>query len=235
MLRPEGERIGLERLQGAVGTADLELVVLTGGEARHEQLPDAAVAPQAHRVTAPVPIVEVADHADPAGIRRPDREAVAVDAVEGAGMGPEHAVDEVAADLAQAVDLVLLQRGTEAVGIVAARRRAVPGLDLDLVERAALALHAGDVESVGMHALERQALAAGEQPGALGLGQDRADLPGAGTDLMRSEHAEGVAVIGGHHRGDGLGGQVRVAGLGDGATGARCAALSGRRFRRPGG
>ena len=46
-----------------------------GRDARQEDLPDAALAAQAHRVAAAVPAVEVADHADPRGVGGPHREA----------------------------------------------------------------------------------------------------------------------------------------------------------------
>ena len=112
LLGREGDGIGLQRHQRAVGPADLELVARAGLEARHEQLPDAAILPEPHRVAPAVPVVEVADHADLAGVRRPDGEAEAVDAVELARLGAEHPVDEVGADLAQGGDVVLLDRAS---------------------------------------------------------------------------------------------------------------------------
>ncbi|GJE81764.1 hypothetical protein CJNNKLLH_3118 [Methylorubrum thiocyanatum] len=149
-------------------------------------------------------------------------------------MGAEDAVDEIAADLAQALDLALFEGGAEPVGIVAAGAAAVPGLDLDLVERAPLALHARDIEPIRVDTLERDGLPAGEQAGGLGLGQDRADLPGAGRDLMRSQHAEGVAVVGRHDGGDRIGMEVAVAGLRRGAAHPGRSTIAAQRIRRPG-
>ncbi|MDF9865063.1 hypothetical protein M2437_004045 [Methylorubrum pseudosasae] len=148
-------------------------------------------------------------------------------------MRAEHAVDEVAADQAQAVDLALFERGAETVGIVTAGAGAVPGLDLDFVEGSTFALHARDVEPVGMNALERDALPARDEAGCLRLGQDRTDLPGTRRNLMRPEDAERVAVIGRHHGRNGIGMEVAIARLRGGAahTGSPLAA---KRIRRPG-
>ena len=52
-------------------------------DAGQEHLPDAGLDALAHRVAAAVPAVEVADHADARGVRRPDREGDAVDALDG--------------------------------------------------------------------------------------------------------------------------------------------------------
>ena len=74
--RPLGQRghgVGLVA-PAAVRPADVVLVPRARHHPGHEQLPDAGAAQRAHRVRAPVPVVEVADHADAAGVRRPDRE-----------------------------------------------------------------------------------------------------------------------------------------------------------------
>ncbi len=221
MLRGEGNRIGLERQQRAVRAADLELVVLAGLEPRHEQLPESPVLPQPHRVASAVPLVEITDDADATGIRGPDREAEAVDAVEAAELRPQDLVDEVGPDLAQGVHVVLLERRAEAIGVVAAALGPVPGLDLDLIERPADALDLRDPEAVRMATLERNRSAADDQGGGFRFRQDGADLPDSRRDLMRAQHAKGVAVIGCHHRRDRIGmdalrrGRWRGTGLGD--------------------
>ena len=73
-------RIGLQD-DFAVGVEQLELVERAFAQARHEKLPHAADAEQAHRVVTAVPLVERADDADALGVRRPDGEAHAGDAV----------------------------------------------------------------------------------------------------------------------------------------------------------
>src|SRR3990172_11180817 len=78
-LRMEGERIRLERQQIPLAAQDLVLVALAGAEAGDEYLPPTALAAQPHRVAPPVPAVEIADDADPAGAGRPPREAEAAD------------------------------------------------------------------------------------------------------------------------------------------------------------
>jgi hypothetical protein len=44
---------------------------------------------QAHRMAAPVPDVEIADHRDPPGIRCPHGETHAIDAIDGLQLGAE--------------------------------------------------------------------------------------------------------------------------------------------------
>ena len=58
----------------------LVLVQFALAEARDEQFPDAGWIASSHRVTAPVPAVEIADHRDAHGVRRPDCEAHALHA-----------------------------------------------------------------------------------------------------------------------------------------------------------
>ena len=57
-----------------VARANLELVFLAVGQIRDEDFPDAGRHEQPHRVHAAVPPVEVADHADAIGVRRPHGE-----------------------------------------------------------------------------------------------------------------------------------------------------------------
>ncbi len=205
LLRREGDRIGLEREERAVGAADLVLVVRAGLQARYEQLPDSAVLPQPHGVATAVPLVEVADHADAAGIGCPDREAETCDAVDRLSLRAEDAVGDVAADLAQGFDVALVQGRAEAVGIVTTVLGAVPGLVGDLVERASPALDAGDVEALRMPAFERDPGSGDEERHRFRLRQDGADLPDARSRLVRSEHREGISMGRRHDRRDGLG------------------------------
>ena len=68
------ERVGLLE-PFAAARADRELVALAGFDARHLGLPQArTVAARVRRVRAAAPAVEVADHGDGPGVRRPDRE-----------------------------------------------------------------------------------------------------------------------------------------------------------------
>jgi hypothetical protein len=91
------ERIGLFQ-NGAGARPDLELVLLAVGQIRDEDFPDPARHEHAHRVDTAVPPVEVADHADAIGVRRPhgevdagrraDLEAMRSELVERAVMRP---------------------------------------------------------------------------------------------------------------------------------------------------
>src|SRR4029077_561602 len=90
----EHDRRRLGRVLGAAGqgaglappppfrAADVELVVGAVADAGHEQLPDPRPAERAHRVAAPVPVVEVADDPRTVRVRRPDGERGPADLAE---------------------------------------------------------------------------------------------------------------------------------------------------------
>ena len=75
------------------GPLHLVLVERAAPEPGEEQLPDAAFDALAHRVAAAVPAVEVADDRDPRRVRRPDHEAVAMDALHGHRVGAQLLVE----------------------------------------------------------------------------------------------------------------------------------------------
>ena len=68
-----GMRVGLQRQQRAVGAEQLVFVERAGAEPGHEDLPEPAGVALPHRHAPAVPAVEIADHADPARVRRPHR------------------------------------------------------------------------------------------------------------------------------------------------------------------
>ena len=84
-----GEAVGVGLLDevAVVAALDLELVDLARPRSgmKISQMPVGAAVP--HRVAAAVPVVEVADHADPLGVRGPDGEVDAPDAVDARGRG----------------------------------------------------------------------------------------------------------------------------------------------------
>ena len=85
-----GRRLGRARRPGRPsaaaarrrGPSNLVLVERAGREPRDEHLPHARLVALAHRVAAPVPAVEVADHRDAPRVRRPHGEAHARHAVD---------------------------------------------------------------------------------------------------------------------------------------------------------
>ena len=116
--RPEGQRVGFQRQQSAVRALDLELIELAAVQAGQEQLPHAGLDALAHRVAAAVPVVEVADHADPPGIRRPHGEADALDAVDLDQLRAEPLVDLEMRALRQQMHVDVAEDRREAVWIV---------------------------------------------------------------------------------------------------------------------
>ena len=199
------DRVRLQGQQGAVGGAQLELVDRPLAEPRDEDLPDADPAAPPHRVAPAVPAVEVADHRDASGIRRPDREMDARHAgmldrvrAETLPQTPMRALaDEIVVHLAQdrweAVGVVHLPRATLVVGA-----QGVAEPDRPILE----------------HALEQAGLVAGFQladdgagafldhlePGS--TGHQRADHNSA-RDLVRAEHGERIVMPGLDQRPDG--------------------------------
>src|SRR6267378_3621175 len=58
----------------AMQISDFEFVMGADADARHENFPYAGRTQGAHRMAAPIPLVEIADDANPLRIRRPNRE-----------------------------------------------------------------------------------------------------------------------------------------------------------------
>ena len=96
--------------------ADAELVFLARLEAGNEKLPDAAGGVQLQRMAAAVPVVEVADDADAPGVRRPDGEVRAADAIDLADLGPELLVTAEQLPFAEQVQVEIGQRRGKAYG-----------------------------------------------------------------------------------------------------------------------
>ncbi len=135
LLERRAVRVGLELQLAAVARVELVLVELAGADLGHEQLPDARAAAHAHRVIAPVPVIERADDADALGVRRPDGEADAAHAGDRALVSAEEAmrVDVTAAREACEVALVDLER--ERVRVVALVPTAVVRLPANAIRR----------------------------------------------------------------------------------------------------
>ena len=134
----ERERVGLQP-DLAVGREDLVLVVRAAADAGEEQLPDAGRAHRAHRVDAAVPEVEVADHRDRTGGRRPDAERGPADAVDLAHVRAETRPQLLMATLAEQVHVELADRRQEAVRIFDRDRPRLAVVDLELVRERQLA------------------------------------------------------------------------------------------------
>ncbi|MCW2609271.1 MAG: hypothetical protein JWM15_517 [Cryptosporangiaceae bacterium] len=162
-----------------VGAEDAELVLRALADAGDEQLPHAGRPERAHRERAPVPVVEVAEHPDAPGVRRPHRERRprhgAAGGVVGAQVGAERRPQLLVPALADQVQVDLAQRGQPAVRVVDHVLEAVVVGDADAVV-ADRALHG---------ALEHAALV---HPPQVGLGVTRAQHDGRGPGTQRPDH-----------------------------------------------
>ena len=111
------ERIALLQERAAPGP-DLVLVFLPVGQIGNEDLPDAAGREVPHRVDATVPRVEVADHADAFGIRRPDREVHAGRRADGGAVRAELLERAQVRPLAEQVQIEVGEHAAVAIRIV---------------------------------------------------------------------------------------------------------------------
>ena len=85
---------------------------------RKEDLPDAARAERTHRVSATVPVVEVADDADADGVGRPHRKVHAVGRADAHRMGAELFVDPRVIAFAEEIQIVVTEDSPVAIRIV---------------------------------------------------------------------------------------------------------------------
>jgi len=116
MLAFEGERIGLQRQEPAVGTDKLELVDFPLHDPGNENLPYPAFDSAAHGMAAAVPTVERTDDADPPRIRRPDRERHAGDTIDRTRMRAEFLVSTQMSAFRPQVNVQLASIGAKRYG-----------------------------------------------------------------------------------------------------------------------
>jgi hypothetical protein len=116
--RAEAEGVRLQGQPLSGGRLDLVLVARPLAHLGQEDLPDAGGAPAAHTVAAAVPFVEVADHSDPLGTGRPDREVGAGHGFVDHDVGTQALVGAPVGALGPKVLVQLAQHRPEAVGVV---------------------------------------------------------------------------------------------------------------------
>src|SRR6201996_8160587 len=149
---------------------DVELIVIASLRMRDEKLPiTGAVHP--HRVPPRVPVIEVADDADPPGVRRQHYEADAVHAVERHWMRAELVVEPLMRAFAEQIKVVVAQDRQEAVGILELHD-IVAELRPQMIARGAVRHRAGKQSGV-MDARQRRDAA---------MLVDRLDLAGFGEE-----------------------------------------------------
>ena len=192
LLGSQRHGVGLQRQQPVL-PEDLVLVDLTRPQPGNEQLPDSGAGMQPHGVPTPVPAVEVTDHRNPPGIRRPDHETHARHAIGHPELGTEALAEAAMVALAEQVDIHVPQLRTEGVGIFGFLHATVP-VDAQTVA-AALVERAGEQARNGLvHTLDYLAILSQQ------LDLQRSWLPGTHLDdtvlPMGAEKGKGVAVFG---------------------------------------
>ena len=125
-LRFKSVRVGFHP-QVAVSIDKLEFIQLAVQRAGNKQLPDAGLFAQAHRMTATVPVVELADNRYPAGVRRPNREARADHAVHSVGMRAQRFIRTQMRAFRQQPDIEILQQRAKTIRVINQVLLPVPG------------------------------------------------------------------------------------------------------------
>ena len=117
-LGPEAEGIGLQGQEVAFGAYDLVLVKGALADPRDEDLPHPHPRVLSHSVPPSIPQIELPDHRDAAGVRRPDGEARAGDAFELHRVRSELLVEREVAALTEEVEVLLAENRGEPVRVV---------------------------------------------------------------------------------------------------------------------
>ena len=192
-LRLEAEGIGLQRQQRAVRPGYLVFVDGACAEVGHEDLPEAAVDALAHLAAPAVPAIEVADDRDAAGVRRPEREKDARDALVHGELRAEPPVELPMRALDQQMIVERAERRTEGVGVKrgerSRRRRRSRPCRRALLERGDQRLE--EVALAPRQLCQRLAVAR-QRAHPNGVGSEDADHPSSGG-LMRAQDRERIA------------------------------------------
>ena len=178
-----GHGISLLREQSSVGTKKLVFVERAWSDARNEQLPDARLAAQTHRMSSAVPGVEVADNGHAARVGRPDGKADALDAADRHRLSPEAASELVMRTLGDQMQIEFAQQKAEAVWVFRLLNRIGPHYAQAV---GAAANHRTGEEAAGMGELE-----ATEEAGI--LARDHVDRLSARRERAHDRHR--VAVV----------------------------------------
>ena len=177
-LRGEAVGVGLVNEIAVVAALDLVLVDFALAEVGDEDLPDPRGAAIAHRMPAAVPVIEIADDADPLRIGRPDGEMNAAKALMGPDVGTEPLVIAVVRPFAQQVQVKIGEDRPEEIGIDEIPRMPLVVFHREPIGKSAVpAGEAGHEKTIRVNSLHRDplarlALASGRRP--------RPTLPRAG-------------------------------------------------------
>jgi hypothetical protein len=184
--------VGFQGQQVSIAVEQLVLVARPGADGGQEDLPYAALAPQAHAVAAPVPLVEVADHADTAGVRGPDGKRTAVHAFDAAQMRAQDLERAQVRALGEQPCVELPEQGAEAVGVIELGAAAVGPTGPQPIGPGRIMF--GLEDAFGVPARQLSGPTGRQQRQGDGAGHERPHpIPGAGVD-MRAEHAERVGM-----------------------------------------
>src|SRR5690606_41105328 len=97
---------------------DLVFVDFSHYHIRDEDFPYADARMQAHGMASAIPVVEMADHADAGGVRRPHGKARAGDTIEAHGMSALHLIKAHVPPFTDQMPVELAKHAWQAVGVL---------------------------------------------------------------------------------------------------------------------
>ncbi|MNM98353.1 hypothetical protein D3C81_1108820 [compost metagenome] len=190
-----GQRVCLQG-QYPVLAQHLELVGFAHPQARHEQFPYPGAVAQAHGVAAAVPVVEIAHHRHPPGVRRPHREAHAVDAISLDRLGAEAPGQVTVVAFGEQVQVHVAQLRAEAVGVFGDLLATGPA-DLQQVRVCLIEVRGEQPRQAALlHFGEDAPVMPGQDAHIQGVGQEGADHLPARAVAMGAEYRKWIGVLG---------------------------------------
>ncbi len=209
--RGETVRIRFLNEIALMAALDLEFVDFALHQVGDEKFPDSGRPAIAHRMPPAIPVVEIANHADALGVRRPDREIDTSNSAVGHDVGTEPLVVAEMRTFAQEVKVEVGQRRPEAVGVD--EFPAMPFVVLDAKPvRESLGAFAknGDEEAILMdpfhrNSFARLAIRQIDQPGRVRLREEHSDDPRLQLAVVRphfvgAQDRKWVPMIGVHNQ-----------------------------------
>lgn len=193
--RGTGQRVGFQR-QYAVLAEHFELVGFTHTQARNEQLPHPGAVAQAHGVATPIPVVEVTHHRHPPSVRRPHREAHAVDTIDLGRLGAKAPGQVSMIAFGEQVKVHVTQLRAKAVGVFGNLIATGP-TDLQLVGLCLIKVRAEQPGQAALHHFGKHApIVASQDAHIQGTGQEGADHLAACAVAMGAEYRKWIGVFG---------------------------------------
>ena len=196
-LRLQGIGVGTQRQLPALRVQQFELVAGTGADCGQKELPYATFAAQPHGMAPAIPEVEIADHADAAGVGCPDREPGALDSIQTHGLRAHHLAGAQMGAVSQQPQVGVAYGRTKAVRVFQHRFAAVAPAHLQLVGRLQPSTQHALEETIGMalrQSRQHPPVTSRDHQHLLGTGQEGTHRRATIAHAVRSQHRKRVAM-----------------------------------------